>query len=438
MYKKTFFYYLVLSSFFLSGLPSKKSKKDKSQPKNIILFIGDGMGLSQLTAARIWAYGCQGSLEMEKFPISGFVKTYSSSDYVTDSAAAATSLASGVKTYNGSVGMRRIKEKKQIKYQALKNIFDVAKEKGMKTGLVTTTSITHATPAAFYAHVTHRSQQDTIAKQLMTSKIDLALGGGRSWFYPYSWNDPVSKKQGRRSDKLNLVSEFKKNNWHYVEKKESLLQVSKKKPVLGLFAYKHLKNSLDKGPKYKNEPSLSELVDFAIKHLSDDKQGYILMVEGGRIDHAAHNNDTENMLANTISFDQAIGIALKKINPKETLLLVTADHETGGLAINGYASSHIKGKKLLQKSLDFRGRQPYLLTFATGPGDANPLNKTGQKTSRSGHYLSQAAHTGVDVPILAKGPGADQFSGFINNTDIAQRLAKLIGGELKVVENNKS
>ena len=174
-----------------------------------MFFIGDGMGIAAVTGGRIWAHGANGSLNIEKMPFTGFVKTFSSSDFVTDSAASATALASGVKTYNGAIGLSDPVIDPSGKSRVLETLSDLAKKKGQSVGIVSTARITHATPASFYAHVPSRDLEEEIAKQALTSQVDLFLGGGREAFLP------------QRKDKRKLLEEMKKKMGGYTPKTRS-------------------------------------------------------------------------------------------------------------------------------------------------------------------------------------------------------------------------
>lgn len=385
------------------------------QLKNVVFFIGDGMGIASVTGGRIWAHGANGSLNIEKMPFSGFVKTFSSSDFVTDSAASATALASGVKTYNGAIGLTDPMLDPTGKSRPLETLVDLAKRMGKSVGVISTAGVTHATPASFYAHVPSREQEEDIAKQVLNSKLDLLMGGGRDAFLPV------------RKDKRNLVEELQAIGWKYTQTLEDLLAL---KPhaqdrVLGLFAGGHMAYDLDRKKANLSEPTLTQLVNFAVKHLSQNPAGYFLMVEGGRIDHAAHDNDAKNIFGDMHAFDLAIGSVLQE-RAEDTLVLVTADHETGGLALSGYKSlEDSKAEGLLGKVTSFLDDDRYLVSFASGPGAKRAKNDGSLYPSL--YYQAAAAHTAVDVPILASGPGAELFSGFMSNEDIPWKVCQLWG-----------
>ena len=331
----------------------KKSK----QPKNIILMIGDGMGLAQIYSG-MTANG--GHLFLENFKNIGFSKTYSSDNYITDSAAGGTALSSGVKTYNGAIGVDP--DKKPIV-----NIREMAEKKGLKTGLVSTSAITHATPASFIAHVDSRGSYEDIALDFLKTNIDVFIGGG-------------IKNFEERKDGKNLSKELKNKGYQVLYNIDEIQKVKSGK-LAGLTAPEH------NIPMPKRGEMLVPATQTAIYLLSQGKKGFFLMVEASEIDFLAHKNETPGVVLEMLDFDRAIGAALKfAASNGETLIIVTADHETGGMTNNG--------------------------------GDF----KTGKVVGK----FTSGGHTGTAVPVLAFGPGADQFTGFMENTDIAKKMMKLL------------
>jgi alkaline phosphatase len=331
--------------------------KGKKPPKNIILMIGDGMGLAQVYSA-MTANG--GHLFLENFKNIGFSKTYSSDNYITDSAAGGTALSSGVKTYNGAIGVDR--DKKPIP-----SIRELAEKKGLKTGLVSTSAITHATPASFLAHVSSRSSYEDIAADFLKTNIDVFIGGGVDNFE-------------KRKDGRNLSKELKDKGYQVLYNMQDIQKVKSGK-LAGLTAPEHNKPMPERGEM------LVPATQTAINLLSQSKKGFFLMVEGSEIDFLAHENKTPGVVLETLDFDRAVGVALKfAASNGETLIIVTADHETGGMTINGG-------------------------DYATGKVIAK--------------YTS-GGHTGIAVPVYAFGPCAEQFTGFMENTDIAKRMIQLL------------
>jgi len=329
----------------------------KKRPKNIILMIGDGMGLAHVYSA-MTANG--GHLYLENFKNIGFSKTYSSDNYITDSAAGGTALSSGIKTYNGAIGVDPDK-------RPVPNIRELAEKKGLKTGLVSTSAITHATPASFIAHVSSRSSYEDIAADFLKTNIDVFIGGG-------------IKNFEARKDGKNLSKELKDKGYQVLYNIDDIQKVKSGK-LAGFTAQEH------DAPMPERGEVLVPATQTAINLLSQGKKGFFLMVEGSEIDFLAHENKTPGVVLETLDFDRAIGAALKfAAANRETLIIVTADHETGGMTLNG--------------------------------GDYKKGTVTGKFTS--------GGHTGIAVPVYAFGPGAGQFTGFMENTDIAKKMMKLL------------
>jgi len=329
----------------------------KKQPKNIILMIGDGMGLAQVYSA-MTANG--GHLFLENFKNIGFSKTYSSDNYITDSAAGGTALSAGIKTYNGAIGVDPDK-------QPVPNIREMAEKKGLKTGLVSTSAITHATPASFIAHASSRNSYEDIAADFLKTNIDVFIGGGIKNFED-------------RKDGKNLSKELKDKGYQVLYNIEDIQKIKSGK-LAGFTAQEH------DAPMPERGEILVPATQTAINLLSQGKKGFFLMVEGSEIDFLAHENKTPGVVLETLDFDRAIGAALKfAASNGETLIIVTADHETGGMTLNGgdYKTGKVIGK------------------FTSG------------------------GHTGIAVPVYAFGPGAEQFTGFMENTDIAKKMMKLL------------
>ncbi|MDD9952020.1 MAG: alkaline phosphatase [Zetaproteobacteria bacterium] len=397
--------------------------------KNAIFFIGDGMGIAAITGGRIWKKDSTTPLAMEKLPTLGMVKTYSSSDFVTDSAASATALATGVKTRNGMLSMSDPDLDPSGKSRPLETLFDLAHQAGKSLGIISTARVTHATPAAFYAHVDDRDKEENIAEQLLDAPLALLMGGGRQAF-------TTTRKDGR-----DLLKELKQQHWHYVGNRDQLTSLTLKKgeAVLGLFADSHMDYDLENRLRSPRQPSLTEMVQFAMRYLSTNEKGYVLMVEAGRIDHAAHVNRAQDLFGDLVALDEAVAYA-EQHKTADTLTVITADHETGGLALNGYKDlPDTKGDGLLSRST--RTSHP-LVTFATGPGETQGKYQKPNDMLLFQHpslyAMESAAHTAVDVPILAGGPGATAFSGFIDNDDIAPKIAQALGLSFTATANQQN
>jgi len=295
-----------------------------AQAKNIILMIGDGMGPAHVHIAWVYTTRQLGkNLVMTEVMDNGrtaYMVNDTADSTVTESAAAAVQMATGVKVLAKSVGIGP-------DGKVLKTILEMAKEKGKATGLVTTSGITDATPAGFVAHVEHRSEEEKIADQLVKSDVNILFGGRKEFFLPQS-------EKGRRKDGRNLLKDARENGYLVVETAEEMKKADGKK-ILGLFNQSNMLFEIDR--KGSTEPSLAEMTTKALEVLSKKEQGFFLMVEGGRIDHAAHYYDIGSVISDTLAFDEAVKVAydFQKAN-SDTLLIITADHETGGLVVLPY------------------------------------------------------------------------------------------------------
>ncbi len=292
--------------------------------RNVILMIGDGMGLPIVGAAELASRQQRGRsltlTRLYKEGAMGLAFTGSANSMITDSAAAATTLATGVKTKNGYIGMGP-------EDQDLLTVAEAAKQNGKRVGLVTTTRISHATPAAFSALQNDRDEENAIAEQQVDSGVDLLLGGGaRHWL-------PKGSPGSKRKDHRNLAAEAQAKGYQLVRTRQELL-ASKSDKLLGLFHLDHLSFQVDKPDD--SEPSLAEMTGKALDVLDRNAKGFFLMVEGGKIDHALHSNDGAAAIAELLAFDDAISRAwdYQKLHP-DTLLIVTSDHDTGGFTIIG-------------------------------------------------------------------------------------------------------
>lgn len=402
--------------------------------KNVILLIGDGMGYAHLTTARL---AQEKNLNMDMIKSTGTVTTRSANYVVTDSAAAGTAIATGNKTNNGLISITPDGKR-------LKTVLEGARDKGKRTGLVTTTNITHATPAAFAAHVPNRDDELTIAGQMLQARIDVMLGGGRSNFLPV-------KTGGKRTDNRDLTVEAKTYGYQYATTKEELDGVRDGK-VLGLFNNSHLNFEIDRD--VTKEPSLAEMTEKAISLLDNKGDGFFLMVEGGRIDHAAHANDPAGVVGDVRAFDAAAKVALDyaKTNP-HTLVIITGDHETGGMVIGAGGEDAKTDIGLLNKVTKTPGYMAVqikkgsaiedVLRKYASINDLSTEENTGIQTasnkalaiadvisSRTGIKFSTYGHTGVTLPVMATGKYEQSFAGLIDNTDIAKIIAEAMRLEL--------
>jgi alkaline phosphatase len=365
----------IVAGLFWGGwsLNSAQAEKYKTYPlvsetrvKNIILLIGDGMGISQLAAARIKLLGARGRLHMERMPVSGLVDTYSANNLVTDSAAAGTAIATGFKTDNGKISIAPDGKR-------LPTIMEACIQVGKSTGLIVTSRVTHATPAVFAAHVKSRDNEAEIASQMIRTGVNVILGGGKDYFVP------STMRQSKRQDRRNLLMEARQLGYQIIETAAALKEVSAKY-VLGLFQMKSLTTK-------KPEPSLAEMTRKGIQLLNKNPQGFFLMVEGSQIDWECHDHKKKATIRQVRLFDEAVKVALHfALKSRETLVIVTADHETGGMAIN---KGSLSGKRLA----------------------------IGWTTS---------GHTAQPVPLFAFGPRAQAFTGLYDNTRIVKIMVRLL------------
>ncbi len=401
--------------------------------KNAILFIGDGMGPAIVSGGRLMKGGPTARLALDAFSHTGYSRTYSTDSYVTDSAAGATALASGIKSYNGSIGVSDAKVDPSGESRAVQKLTDVAVAAGKSVGIITTTRVTHATPACFYASVLSRGEEIAIAEQVTTSSLSLLMGGGRSNFFPTNWIDVETSETGLRQDGRNLVAELQEQGWTYVESASQLEAIDPSEPdqrVLALFDYDHMEYELEREQDRLGEPSLAEMVAFAIEFLERDPDGYFLMVEAGRIDHAAHANQARRALGDFVALDEALSTALARA-AEDTLIVVTADHDTGGLALNGYGPHEaVAGTGILGNAYPNSEHPRGFLSWGTGPGGDAPARVPADAPNfqhRAAYRESGASHSGVDVPVAAHGPGAARFTGYMENYLIPWKIAESLG-----------
>jgi alkaline phosphatase len=352
----------------------------RSPAHAIILFIGDGMGEAHRTAARWSAVGQSGALAMDRMPFVGWARTASANNTVTDSAAAATALATGVKTNNGMIGQAP-------DGTPLTTILERAQAKGMAVGLVTTVQVSHATPAAFAAHVADRDMMTEIARQMLEARVDVLFGGGEDQFVPT--DDAGCFGPGERLDERNLIDEAVLAGYTHVCTATAFTAVpTSTTRLLGLFADEEMPRPFS--------PSLKDMTQKAIDILSQDPDGFFLMVEGGQIDWASHANNVTDAIFDTIGLDEAIEVAQTYASTApNTLIIVTADHETGGMSVN------LMG-----------GEQgPFYMPEGT------PFYANWESTD----------HTGADVPTTSLGPWSDLLAGSYENTHIHDVMCMALG-----------
>ncbi len=337
-----------------AGISNKGTESKK--PKNIILLIGDGMGLSQVSASLF--YNDKPS-NFEQFQTIGLIKTSASGDLITDSAASATAYATGIKTYNGAIAVNQ-------DTIPVETIVERISKKGVATGVISTSSIVHATPASFFAHMKSRRMYDEIAAFLPVSEIDFFAGGGLGFF-------------NERKDGRDLLQELRQNGFEVVTTRLPGTVSEKKQAIL---LAKDAMPTMEEG----RGNFLPDATKLALESLSKNENGFFLMVEGSQIDWGGHANDANYVITEQLDFDATIGVALDfaKLNG-ETLVIVTADHETGGF------------------------------TLAADNGNYNKI----------GPVFSTQGHSATMVPVFANGPGASLFGGVYENTAVYHKMMKL-------------
>jgi len=436
-------------------------KPNTGKAKNIILFVGDGMSIPTITAARIFdgqkkgVDGESNKLSFEELPYAALSKTYTHDAQVADSAPTATALVSGVKSSNGTIGVSqnaKYEDCSTVKGNEVTSIFEQAEKSGMSTGVVSTARITHATPASTYAKTANRDLENDsqikeandqgckdIAAQLIDwpagNGFEVILGGGRSNFMLDSQADPeAADKMGARKDR-DLIKEWqaKYNDGAYVWNKAEFDAVDPAKTghLFGLFERSHMQYDTDRAKDKGGEPSLAEMTTKAIDMLAKDEDGYVLMVEAGRIDHAHHAGNAYRALQDTVALSDAVKAALAKVNQEETLVIVTADH-SHVFSIAGYPK---RNNPILGVAGAGDDKKPYTtLGYMNGPGaklDEQRADLTNVDT-QDPDFLQQAlvplgeseTHAGDDVAILAQGPWAHLFQGIVEQNIVYHVMAK--------------
>lgn len=440
---------------------------------NVILFIADGMDVTTVTAARILAGQNEGKmgeehvLAFETLPYVALSKTYNTNMQTPDSAGTATAMVTGHKTKAGVVNVDQSVPRGDCaasKGHELKSIAHVAAKTGRAVGVVSTARITHATPATVYASAADRNwENDTslpkgadcpdIASQLIdaarTLPLTVVLGGGRSNFLTEENEDPeYTDKKGQRRDGRDLTTEWAEisaaHQFIWNEAQFDALDATDGGRVLGLFDRSHMQYDVDRPKDGAGEPSIAEMTGFAIERLSQEQDGYFLMVEGGRVDHAHHAGNAHRALYDAVAFDQAVQVALEKTDASNTLIIVTADHGHT-MALQGYPQ---RGNPILgtvvgpkrdgspgTRQLPAADGKPYTtLSYANGPG--SPFSQPAKdgtverpfvttEEAQSIDYRQQAlipapseSHGGQDVAIYAGGPKAYLLGGVVEQNYI--------------------
>ena len=449
-----------------------------NRAKNVILFIGDGMGVSTVTAARIAAGQARGStgeefsLSFESFPHAGLVKTYNTNAQVADSAGTATAMMTGTKTNIGVINMAPEQTPRQCDGPAAGTLVSLAERvetSGRATGVVTTARLTHATPATVYANSPSRDWESDsdmpaaaraagcvdIAAQLLAfpgNGLEVAMGGGRTNFLPASAGDPeYPDREGRRSDGRDLTAEWRAryDNAGYVTTADELasLDIESTEHLLGLYEPSHMQYEADRAEDAGGEPSLAEMTQAAVDILGRDEDGFFLMVEGGRIDHAHHGGNAYRALTDTRAFADAVAVAVAAVDLSETLILVTADHShvftiagypPRGNPIFGLVNRIAPDGSATREPVLAGDGKPYTtLGYWNGPGGYEGARPAPDSDAvRAPDYRQQAAvprgsetHAGEDVPLYATGPWAHLANGVSEQNLLYHIMAHAMGLE---------
>ncbi|MFP4199040.1 MAG: alkaline phosphatase [Halanaerobium sp.] len=446
MFKKTKRLMLVLSLFMVFALVFTAAAQ--AEVKNVILLVGDGLGMGQIDLTRYLAGDKDHELELMKLPETGTMMT-SSTEGVSDSAAAGTAMATGHKTYNGAVAVNE-------NGSELDSALDFAQNRRKATGVISTNTVTDATPASFIASVEDRGMGAEIAKQALDNEVDLMLGGGREDF--------TEEEAGE-----DLIAKAKEDGYQYVSDKDQLKRVQAMDgKILGLFNDSYMNYINDRDELDSDEPTMEAMTEKALEVLSEDEDGFFLMAEGARIDHASHAADIPGVVAETLDFDASVKAAVDFADENEdTLVIVTADHETLGFSVTeplekealmdidvspeymaaqmtekengeGYTADSVKSvfeeyadisltdeeiAEFNKNVLDEDGnlKYTYLVGWEIGSViaeeyQAGLLNREVRANSSTG------GHTLNSVPIFAYGEGAESFNGMMQNTEFSDLL----------------
>ncbi|MEG0295539.1 MAG: alkaline phosphatase [Clostridium sp.] len=434
----------LMFSMILSGTSSAvKANASTKEVKNVIYLIADGMSTSTQTSARYYKDYQDGVLGNDKLMMdkiqTGLVKTKWESGPITDSAPAGTALSSGFKTYNKHVGVKSDKT-------VVANVLEASEQSGKATGIIATSEIMHATPAAFSAHVGERSEYNAIMKQQIYQGMEVVLGGGNKFLTP--------EAGGVRADGKNLISEIENLGYDYVTDRDGLKNSTSDK-LWGMFAESDLAYEVDREEFRSEEPSLSEMTTKAIEVLEKDEDGFFLMVEGSKVDWAAHANDPIGAITDTIAFDEAVKVAVDYANQKgDTIVVVTTDHANSGLSIGnsdttgtydnigfedtvanlqwgkmsldqfnkvavGKSDSEISA--LMSKYYGYKATQEEINLAKEGK-----VNQVVAKRSKLGY--TTGGHTGGDVYLGVYAPaGVEKLTGTVDNTELAKYVERSLG-----------
>jgi len=435
--------------------PSVQKTAEPSALQNVIVMFGDGMGVGQIEISRLFEYGKEENLFLQSLPHVALVQTYSANNFVTDSAAAGTALATGYKTDNKMVGVTS-------DGTPVDSIIDWCRKDGKKTGIISTNTVYDATPASYSVSAESRYSSAKMALQLLDSNIDVILGGGAKYFGP-------KKQEG-----VDLVEKFKEKGYAFAADKDELMAVEGSEKLLGLFHSSYMNYQQDKEEYESKEPSLYEMTAKAIELLSQSEKGFFLMSEGARIDHASHAADFPGVWKEMIDFDAAVKHAVEWAEQDgNTLVLVLADHET--MSFGAAEAMDIEALKQIQVSPEYMAVKmekaesgtafipssvkaifneyanieltdeevaafndrivdkeenkmyyEYKIGWEVGSIIAEKYHAAVMSTG-SRKLSDTGGHTGNMVPLFAYGVGAERFEGVLDNTDVPKILRELLG-----------
>jgi alkaline phosphatase len=474
-------------------MPGQRPFRRKA--RNVIFFIGDGMGVSTVTAARVFSVGLDGQLVVDQMPYTALSKTYSSDSITPDSAPTMSAMMTGVNTNQSVIGFGESTEPNDFNGdgdgQASWTLLELAKARGMRVGVVSTAQITHATPAATYAHINQRNNENDIALQALPADatynprlgngVDVLMGGGRRFFVPGGVADEEGGA-GSRTDGRDLRAEFQAAGYTYVWNAAGFSGLTGASlPVLGLFERGHMEYEYDRPTDLGGEPSLGQMTVKAIQLLEQssgrNRSALLLHVESGRIDHAHHEGNSYRALTDTQELDEAIGLAAQIVDLRETLIIVSADHShvfnIAGYPLRplqelpypvnsfepGYASAGQHGHGILDvvydldqstghvsESGDSSGVPYTILGYLNGPGYRGAARVDPRSDPFAGRFgvvpsgpwdpayfqesavpLGSETHAGEDVAIYAIGPGAELVRGTVKNTHIFHVMKSALG-----------
>ncbi len=461
------------------AVAGRAESRQTGRARNVILFVGDGMGISTITAGRIYAGQKRGldgesfSLAIDTLPRVALSKTYSHDGQVSDSASTATAIVAGIKSNVRTLGVTSeasFGNCASAQGNGSDTLFELAERQGLSSGIVSTTRVTHATPAATFAESPSRDWEDNtsfrtgeppadcpdIARQLVEwdagDGFEIAMGGGRRHFLTVDVADPeLNEGAGRRTDGRDLAGEWtRKSNQHrviYGLDGFNTTDFDADTKVLGLFEPSHMNYEIDRPRDRMGEPSLAEMTRAAITRLSRDEDGYVLMIEGGRIDHAHHGTNAARALEDTDAFDQAVAVALEMTSADDTLVIVTADH-SHTMTIAGYQKRNnpILGLASFATGETMKGADgmPYTtLSYANGGSacagregtdgpcvraDLSDVDTTEPDFRQPALVpMFSETHAGEDVAIFARGPGSELVSGVMEQHEIFHVMGHATG-----------